>query len=205
MALEDALLRGCERLVKAGVVVEDLDKVVWLRRAKKWLDPKAEAEGAVTALKGNAITKRDYYAEQGKDWQDEVEQQLAEEAFERQKRADLELGGDSVDRVGPQWVEVLQQVLVAVTAGQLPKESAIALIQASFPRVTKEQVEAMVEPAAKAMKKPEDEGNDQGEDGATKDEGEEPVEGGEPEAKAKPKTKPRHLNRVNGAREVLCG
>ena len=87
LALEDALLRGSNRLLAAGVTVEDLPKVTWLRRAKDRLDPKAEADGDVAALGGKLVTRRDYHAKRGEDWRAILRQQLDEEVLEREERA----------------------------------------------------------------------------------------------------------------------
>ncbi len=176
-ALEDALLRGSPRLLAAGVTIEDLARVTWLKRAKEWLDPKAESEGATAALTGKLITKRDYHAARGKDWEEELDQQLAEEVAERAKRAKLELGGIDAAQQLVLAVTAVTAILVAVGNGTLAPESAIALIVASFPKVTKEQAEAMVGPAkaiAASATKP------------AKDQAATPTPPAE--------TKPRHLN-----------
>jgi hypothetical protein len=101
LALEDALLRGCPRLVEAGVTVEDLAKVTWLRRAKEWLDPKAEADGDIAALEGKLITRRDYHAKRGQDWKAELIEQLDEEVFEREQRALRGLPAPAADALDP--------------------------------------------------------------------------------------------------------
>lgn len=192
LALEDALLRGEERLVAAGVTVEDCGKTNWLRREKKWLDPKNEAEGAKAALEGKLLSQKDYFSAHGKDWQEEKRQQLLEEEFDRDARAELGLGGDSSDRVGPQWVAVLQDVIAAVSAGTLPPESAIALIQVAYPKVTKEQAEALINPAAQLAAKKKAKAEQEGEEDTS--EGDDANE----DDQVPPEAKPRRLNGKNG-------
>jgi lambda family phage portal protein len=90
--LEDALLMGEERLVAAGVTSEDLAIAArWVRPVKPWLDPAAEAQGALTALQGKLKTLAEYCAEQGKDWEEHLEQLIVEEVRERELREEAGL------------------------------------------------------------------------------------------------------------------
>lgn len=91
--LEDSLLRGSERLVAAGVEVEELAKAAWYPPRKPYLEPKKEAEAAKLMLEGEAgkrlMSRRQFYAERQLDWKAELRQQLLEDKAEAEMRAEL--------------------------------------------------------------------------------------------------------------------
>jgi lambda family phage portal protein len=87
--LEDAQLRGDRRL--RGVTPKDLANVQWIGNARDWIDPLKEAHATQIKLELRVATLRDICAEQGKDWQEQIDQALLEEQYEAQRREELKL------------------------------------------------------------------------------------------------------------------
>lgn len=83
----DALLRGDSRLVRAGVMFEDIATVEWIGDEEGWVDPQAEAAATQLMLGLGLTTVQIEAARLGRDWQEMIRQRVAAEVFDRDLRA----------------------------------------------------------------------------------------------------------------------
>ena len=82
--LEDMVLRG-----DLQATPEQVALATWIPPAVPWVDPQKEAAAAQILLDAGLSTKRDILAGLGKDWREVVRQQIEEERFEAEIRAEL--------------------------------------------------------------------------------------------------------------------
>jgi lambda family phage portal protein len=87
--LKDGLLRGEPAL--SDVSIEDIASVEWIANGWQWVDPMKEAAATELELKMGTMTLRDVASSRGKDWQEQMNQKLAEEKYEQEQRKKLGL------------------------------------------------------------------------------------------------------------------
>lgn len=117
----------------------------WQFRGWAWVDPEKDITAANLAIANNLRTRTDVLSEQGKDFE-EVLDQLAEEAAMIKEKG---LGGASDVKTSAMeggQVVALQGLIAAAASGSIPPETATALIAAAFPLLKAEQIAAMVTP-----------------------------------------------------------
>lgn len=86
---EDALLRGDERLVSAGVEAEDLDAVDWIGNGTEWVDPAADSAATKTKMEIGLTTLQIECAKLGLDWRDVIRARVEAELYEAEVRKEL--------------------------------------------------------------------------------------------------------------------
>jgi lambda family phage portal protein len=92
---QDALLRGDPRLIEARVAIEDIELVEWIGDEEQWVDPQAEAAAIQIMLQLKLTTYQIECAKLGRDWQENLRQAAAAEAYDRDLRAQYGLAAAS--------------------------------------------------------------------------------------------------------------
>lgn len=90
--LEDAILRGDQRLRGLALTMEDASAVAWIAPGWQWVDPLKEAQAIALKLEAGLTCLRDEAAALGKDWEDLLAQRLEEEKREMELREEMGLG-----------------------------------------------------------------------------------------------------------------
>lgn len=109
--LEDALLRGDQRLVEVGATAEDFALLDWIGDEEQWVDPQAEAAAIKEQLTIGLTSLQIECARLGRDWQDVMRQRLEAEQFERDERKRLNLPKQTLPGAAPQAGAAPLQVL----------------------------------------------------------------------------------------------
>jgi lambda family phage portal protein len=86
---EDALMRGDERLLEAGVQMEDLELVDWIGNGEPWVDPVAEAQAIQIMLQLKLTTPQAECAKLGLDWRDNLRASIEYEMAEIELRKEM--------------------------------------------------------------------------------------------------------------------
>lgn len=86
--LEEAIARGDVEIPAGAPALWEApyawSRCSWLGPARGWVDPTKEAQAAEIRIRAGVSSLRDEAAEQGKDWEELLEQQAAEEALRAQ-------------------------------------------------------------------------------------------------------------------------
>jgi lambda family phage portal protein len=135
VVMADALLRGDPRLVRAGVLWEDVLSVEWIGDEAEWVDPQAEAAATQLMLGLGLTTIQVECARLGRDWQDMLRQRAAAEAFDRDLREELDLP---------------PAALPGAPAPAAPEEEPASEPETPDPRTTTEEAETATEDSKKA-------------------------------------------------------
>lgn len=129
---------------------EKFNASTWQFRGWAWVDPERDINAANAAIASNLRTRTDVLAEQGKDFEEVLDQLAEEAAMIEEKKLGTGGGASGADvqasAMNGAQVQALQQVIAAVGDGSIPPDTATALIAAAFPLLKNEQIAAMVTP-----------------------------------------------------------
>lgn len=164
--LEEAELA---RIIPRGMPPVDEWKHTWVWDGRELVDPKGEADASIALLGAGLLTDAEYFASNGQDWRDVYRQRQVEQS----ERSRLGLAGASAASVAaPQptlggdptanpaagpvqdlalngaQITSMVAILTAVSQKTIPPAAARGVIDASFPSLTAEQIEAIVGPFA---------------------------------------------------------
>jgi lambda family phage portal protein len=113
------------------------------------IDPQSEAEAQKVRLASGTTTIADEWAREGEDWEEKLEEQARIEQRKRELAAQYGGGGTSVEvqsqAMNGIQITAMTGVLEQVRTGTLPPAAAKAVLAVAFPRITADQIAAMVD------------------------------------------------------------
>lgn len=186
------LIEKLEQRLDEGLEIEepfetwmDLNALLRMDPASRY-DSHSKAIGGGWKSPNEARREEDLLPVAGGDTPYMQEQNYSLAALDRRDKKEEESGGVDVQAsvMNGAQVTALQGLLAAVTAGELPPESARAAIAAAFPLLTTEQIDAMISPLKQFETEPVNEGKDGVGDDSTDDETSEEDDEGDAEKAA---------------------